>query len=197
MSKTNERNNLVKRALLIIALVFGWPALGPRAQDKIPGMVLLPGGTFEMGDHHGFVDPRHGSDETPIHKVRLDSFYTNANGYGLYDMAGNVWQFVNDWYGRDYYAHSPADNPPGPIQGSPMPDGKAYRGMRGGNWYNGENGHSRVSNRNPSYYRGPQDPEHPYYHVGFRVVLPVPAGRGMGFVLRSPEVADGGMLPKD
>ena len=30
-------------------------------------------------------------------------------------------------------------------------------------------GHSRVSNRNPSYYRGPQDPNHPWYHVGFRV----------------------------
>jgi Raf kinase inhibitor-like YbhB/YbcL family protein len=47
--------------------------------------------------------------------------------------------------------------------------------MRGGNWYNGENGHSRVSNRNPSYYRGPQDPDHPYYHLGFRVVLPINA----------------------
>jgi hypothetical protein len=48
--------------------------------------------------------------------------------------------------------------------------------MRGGNWYNGyptagvNDGHSRVSNRNPSYYRGPQDPNHPWYHVGFRVV---------------------------
>jgi formylglycine-generating enzyme required for sulfatase activity len=43
--------------------------------------------------------------------------------------------------------------------------------MRGGNWYNGENGHARVANRNPSYFRGPQDPNHPYYHVGFRVAL--------------------------
>ena len=50
-------------------------------------------------------------------------------------------------------------------------DGKPYRGMRGVNWYNGENGHSRVSNRNPSYFRGPQDPDHAYYHIGFRVVL--------------------------
>jgi len=80
-----------------------------------------------------------------------------------------------DWYERDYYAYSPAKNPPGPERGSLMPDGKAYRAMRGGNWYNGENGHGRVSNRNPSYYRGPQDPDHPYYHVGFRVVLPVAA----------------------
>jgi formylglycine-generating enzyme required for sulfatase activity/phosphatidylethanolamine-binding protein (PEBP) family uncharacterized protein len=99
----------------------------------------------------------------------------SANGYGLYDMSGNVWQFVNDWYERDYYAHSPTHNPPGPVRGSLMPDGQSYRGMRGGNWYNGENGHGRVSNRNPSYYRGPQDPNHPYYHIGFRVVLPVDA----------------------
>ena len=105
------------------------------------------------------------------------SFQTanGANGFGLYDMAGNVWQFVNDWYERDYYTYSPLNNPPGPARGSIMPDGKAYRGMRGGNWYNGEDGHSRVSNRDPSYYRGPQDPNHPYYHVGFRVVLPIDA----------------------
>ncbi|MCE1188672.1 MAG: DUF1566 domain-containing protein [Ignavibacteria bacterium] len=92
-----------------------------------------------------------------------------ANPYGLYDMAGNVWQFVNDWYGQNYYSVSPYDNPKGPTTGFIMPDGKPYRGMRGGNWYNGQWGHSRVANRNPSYYRGPQDPNHPWYHVGFRV----------------------------
>jgi formylglycine-generating enzyme required for sulfatase activity len=99
-----------------------------------------------------------------------------TNGFGLYDMQGNVWQFVNDWYGQGYYSVSPYDNPKGPDSGFIMPDGKPYRGMRGGNWYNGlvvggvNDGHSRVSNRNPSYYRGPQDPNHPWYHVGFRVV---------------------------
>jgi hypothetical protein len=92
-------------------------------------------------------------------------------------MAGNVWEFVNDWYGNNYYSVSPYDNPKGPTSGFIMPDGKAYHGMRGGNWYNGykqttdtvNDGHSRVANRNPSYYRGPQDPYHPWYHVGFRV----------------------------
>ena len=59
---------------------------------------------------------------------------------------------------------------------SVMPDGKRYKGMRGGNWYNGDmigtvnDGHSRVSNRNPSYFRGPLDPNNPWYHIGFRVV---------------------------
>ena len=98
-----------------------------------------------------------------------------ANAFGLYDMEGNVWEFINDWYGQNYYSSSPYDNPKGPDTGFIMPDGKPYRGMRGGNWYNGlvisgvNDGHSRVSNRNPSYYRGPQDPNHPYYHLGFRV----------------------------
>jgi formylglycine-generating enzyme required for sulfatase activity len=108
----------------------------------------------------------------------LTIYQTNdgKNGFGLYDMEGNVWEFVNDWYGQDYYSKSPYDNPKGPTSGFIMPDGKPYRGMRGGNWYNGlvtngiNDGHSRVSNRNPSYYRGPHDPNHPYYHLGFRVV---------------------------
>lgn len=99
------------------------------------------------------------------------STHDGSNGYGLYDMAGNVWEWVGDWYDHHYYADSPSENPTGPKQGQPMPDGKPYRVLRGGSWFNGLYGHSRVSNRNPSYYRGPDDPNHSYYHIGFRVVL--------------------------
>ena len=40
-----------------------------------------------------------------------------ANPLGFYDMAGNVWEWCNDWYQVDYYEKSPADNPRGPDQG--------------------------------------------------------------------------------
>ena len=377
----------MKSWLLMTGLVIGALVIGAFAQEKVPGLVLIPAGTFEMGDHHGFVDPGHGSDEIPVHAVRLDAFYMGvtdvttreyceflnaslalkqiavrdggvylaegsdllietrglspysrigwngqaftvldgkenhpvvcirwagaaaycnwlsarmnapavydtaawltdfnksgyrlpteaeweyaagggqqspyrrfpwgddadaeranwpesrnpfragpqpwttpvgffdgtlqrrasagwpgglasfqtadgANGFGLHDMSGNVWQFVNDWYDRDYYTYSPVENPPGPERGSVMPDGMPYRGMRGGSWYNGANGHGRVSNRNPSYYRGPQDPNHPYYHVGFRVVLPVAAETRPVIrptpVRRAPQPGDGRRPP--
>jgi formylglycine-generating enzyme len=49
------------------------------------------------------------------------------NPFGLYDMMGNVSEWLEDWYGLDYYAKSPERNPQGPVSG-------LYRALRGGSW---------------------------------------------------------------
>jgi formylglycine-generating enzyme required for sulfatase activity len=78
-----------------------------------------------------------------------------ANGFGLHDMSGNVWEWVNDWYGSTYYASSPSSNPTGPSTGT-------YRVLRGGSWAS-DTGGVRSSYRN--YYT----PDGTGYDVGFRV----------------------------
>lgn len=50
-----------------------------------------------------------------------------ANPYGLHDITGNVWEWCSDWFGPDYYARSPKENPQGPENG-------AERVLRGGSW---------------------------------------------------------------
>jgi formylglycine-generating enzyme required for sulfatase activity len=57
----------------------------------------------------------------------VDSFPGGVSPYGIYNMTGNVWEWVSDWYSSSYYSDSPALNPIGPV------DGKA-RVFRGGSW---------------------------------------------------------------
>jgi len=90
----------------------------------------------------------------------------SPNGYGLFDMAGNVWEWVNDWYQLDYYASSPANNPTGPGSGD-------YKVLRGGSWNDVTlNLRSAFRSCDPSDFGGCDPSNFGDSHIGFRCVAP-------------------------
>ncbi len=80
-----------------------------------------------------------------------------ANELGIYDMTGNQWEYCQDWFGADYYANSPAQNPQGPATGD-------HRVIRGGSW------NSSAQNCRPAV-RLNEPIDHHTSNLGFRVVL--------------------------
>lgn len=88
-------------------------------------------------------------------KVR--SYMAGASDYEALDLAGNVFEWVSDWYGEDYYTESPASNPPGPMEG-------IHKVYRGGGFLSSELDVSATS-------RFFIEPEKHSADLGFRCVL--------------------------
>lgn len=97
-------------------------------------------------DHYPFTAP-------------VGSFAPNA--FGLYDMLGNAWEWVSDWYGDEYYQQSPVNDPPGPATGR-------ARVRRGGSWHSWPF-YARCSFRNWN------TPESRYTLLGMRLLREIDA----------------------
>jgi len=115
---------------------------GDRDTNFGDGNAKLPGNLATVDDGYRFV--------APVGSYR-------PNGFGLHDMDGNVMEWVEDYYDRNYYESSPVDDPQGPSVGQ-------SRVNRGGNWF-----------ASPSdgrcAFRGFSSANMSFWNLGFRVIM--------------------------
>lgn len=90
-----------------------------------PDGQLFPWGNAAPSPERAMFGQHH-VHEIPI-LAAVDSHLEGRSPYGLHHMAGNVAEWVQDWFGLDYYAYMPRENPSGPASGR-------YKGVRGGSW---------------------------------------------------------------
>lgn len=112
--------------------------------------------TYSFGDdadslgQYAWYDGNSGEKTHPVGQKQ-------PNAWGLYDMHGNVWEWVQDWYGENYYRRSPGTDPKGPSTGS-------YRMARGGGWADSAGGCR-------SAFRNGYTPDSRISSYGFRLAL--------------------------
>ncbi len=111
---------------------------------------IWPWGDFWASDYCNSWDIE------PHHLRPVGSFPKGVSVYGLHDMAGNAFEWVNDWYQEDYYKVSPKQNPQGPELGG-------FKIMRGGGW-------PELSGELRTAFRFGGPPDTTDSRTGFRIV---------------------------
>lgn len=97
----------------------------------------------------------------PGHPAPVNAYEAGQSPYGVYNLSGNVWEWVADWFEENYYQNSPARNPRGPGD-------SIKKVIRGGSWFTIFPVNTRTANRgsfSPEFWRG---------SVGFRCAQDAP-----------------------
>jgi formylglycine-generating enzyme required for sulfatase activity len=135
------------------------------------GEAFRPQGRWMANTHQGRFPDRDTGEDGYAGIAPVAQF--PANGYGLYDMAGNVWQWTSDWYRADYYTQlassgSVARNPRGPdLAFDPSEPGQAKKVQRGGSFLCTD----QYCSRYMVGTRGKGDVDTGTNHLGFRCVM--------------------------
>jgi formylglycine-generating enzyme len=136
------------------------------------GDTFKPGGKFMANTFQGHFPDKNTTEDGYATTAPVASF--PPNGYGLYDLSGNVWEWTSDWYRPDYYQTLAAGgqvvrNPQGPDESfDPGEPGVAKKVQRGGSFLCTDQYCSRYKVGG----RGKGEPDTGTNHLGFRCVMP-------------------------
>jgi sulfatase modifying factor 1 len=134
-----------------------YAARGGRVGTAFPwGDDLEPGGEHRMNVFQGKFPAENSAADGYAATAPVDAF--PPNGFGLYNVTGNVWEWCSDWLGLDYYERSESTNPPGPEDGE-------LRVQRGGSYLC----HLSYCRRYRVSARYGSEPESSTGNLGFRV----------------------------